>query len=169
MTTYLDARPRPIRRLSRFIAFGVIVLLAVSGLTARLFYLQIVDGGRFATLSTRNRTVLEAVPSPRGLIYDRLGRVLVTNVPTFAIKVRPADLPQELRPQVVERLAALLGIDAAEINATIDSNPGSNFDLVRIAGDVDEATALPDRRGRFRPAGSRDRRRGTPASTPTAR
>ena len=142
MTTYLDARPRPIRRLSRFVAFGVVVLLAVSGLTARLFYLQIIDGGRFATLSARNRTVVEAVPSPRGLIYDRLGRVLVTNVPTFAIKVRPADLPQELRPQVVERLAALLDVDAAEINATIDSNPGSNFDLVRIAGDVDEATAL---------------------------
>ena len=46
MTTYLDERPRPIRQLSRFIAFGVIVLLAVSGLTARLFYLQIIDGGR---------------------------------------------------------------------------------------------------------------------------
>jgi penicillin-binding protein 2 len=142
VTTYLDARPRPIRRLSRFVAFGVVVLLAVSGLTARLFYLQIIDGGRFATLSARNRTVVEAVPAPRGLIYDRLGRVLVTNVPTFAIKVRPADLPQELRPQVVERLAALLDVNAAEINATIDSNPGSNFDLVRIAGDVDEATAL---------------------------
>jgi penicillin-binding protein 2 len=142
VTAYLDDQPLSLRRPSRFIAFGLVILLAVSGLTARLFYLQIIDGGRFATLSTRNRTVLEAVPSPRGLIYDRLGRVLVTNVPTFAIKVRPADLPQELRPQVVERLAALLDIDAAEINETIDSNPGSNFDLVRIAGDVDEQTAL---------------------------
>ena len=27
---------------------------------------------------------------------------------------------------------------AADINATIDGNPGSTFDLVRIAGDVDE-------------------------------
>jgi penicillin-binding protein 2 len=142
VTAFLDDYPRSIRRPSRFIAFGLVVLLAVSGLTARLFYLQIIDGGRFATLSTRNRTVLEAVPSPRGLIYDRLGRVLVTNVPTFAIKVRPADLPQEVRPQVVERLSALLNIDATDINETIDSNPGSNFDLVRIAGDVDEQTAL---------------------------
>ena len=65
----------------------------------------------------------------------------MTNVPTFAVKVRPADLPQAERPQVVERLAALLGMDAADINATIDSNPGSNFDLVRIAGDVDKNTA----------------------------
>ena len=142
MTTYLDGRPQPIRRLSRFVAFGVIMVLAVSGLTARLFYLQVVDGGRFASQSVRNRTVLEAVPSPRGLIYDRAGRLLVTNVPTFAVKVRPADLPQGQRPQVVERLAALLNLDVADINATIDSNPGSNFDLVRIAGDVDERTAL---------------------------
>ncbi len=141
MTTYLDRRPQPVRRLSRFLTFALIVILAVGGLTARLFYLQIVDGGRFATLATRNRTVLEAVESPRGLIYDRSGRALVTNVPTFAVKVRPADLPQAQRPQVVERLAALLSMDVAGINATIDSNPGSNFDLVRIAGDVDENTA----------------------------
>ena len=141
MTGYLDGRPEPIRRTSRFIAFGVVAVLAVSGLTARLFYLQIVDGGRFATLSARNRTVLEAIPAPRGLIYDRSGRVLVTNVPTFVVKVRPADLPQAQRPQVVERLAALLDLDVAEINATIDENPGSNFDLVRIAGDVNEGTA----------------------------
>ncbi len=141
MTTYLDSGPRPVRRLSRFLTFGLIVILATAGLTARLFYLQIVDGGRYATLATRNRTVLEAVQSPRGLIYDRSGRALVTNVPTFAVKLRPADLPQDQRPEVVERLAALLGMDAAEINSTIDANPGSNFDLVRIAGDVDENTA----------------------------
>ena len=142
MTAYLDERPQPIRRVSRFLAFGVVMVLAVSGLTARLFYLQIVDGGRFATLSAQNRTVEEAIPSPRGLMYDRAGRVLVTNVPTFAVKVRPADLPTELRPQVVERLSALLDVPVAEINATIDSNPGSAFDLVRIAGDVEERTAL---------------------------
>jgi penicillin-binding protein 2 len=141
VTTYLDDRPQPIRRLTRFVAFGVVTILAIGSLTARLFYLQVVDGGRFATLSTRNRTVLEAIPSPRGLIYDRAGRVLVANVPTFAVKVRPADLPQDQRPQVVERLAALLDMDVAEINSTIDSHPGSSFDLVRISGDVDERTA----------------------------
>ena len=35
----------------------------------------------------------------------------------------------------------MIGIDPAEINTTIDSNPGSSFDLVRIAEDVDEDTA----------------------------
>ena len=141
MTTYLDQRPKPVRSLSRFLVFGLVVLIGVSGLTARLLYLQIVDGGRFATLSTRNRTVLEAIQSPRGVIYDRKGRSLVTNVPTFAVKIRPADLPLERRPEVVERLSVLLGIDQATINGIVDGNPGSTFDLVRIAGDVDQNTA----------------------------
>ena len=141
MTTYLDQRPKPVRSLSRFLVFGLVVVIGVSGLTARLLYLQIVDGGRFATLSTRNRTVLEAIQSPRGVIYDRKGRSLVTNVPTFAVKIRPADLPLERRPEVVERLSVLLGIDQATINGIVDGNPGSTFDLVRIAGDVDQNTA----------------------------
>ena len=141
MIGYLDDRPKPIRSLSRFLTFALIVILGVSGLTARLFYLQMVEGGRLATLATKNRTVLEAIQSPRGLIYDRKGRLLVTNVATFVVKLRPSDLPIEQRPAVVDRLAALLGMSAAEINATIDGNPGSTFDAVRIAGDVDVNTA----------------------------
>ena len=39
------------------------------------------------------------------------------------------------------RLAALLGKDPADINATIDANAGSRFDLVRVAQDVPETTA----------------------------
>ncbi|MEO8436978.1 MAG: penicillin-binding protein 2 [Chloroflexota bacterium] len=141
MSVFLGDRPRPVRSLSRFLTFALIVVIAVTGLTARLFYLQIVDGGRLATLATRDRTALEAIQSPRGLIYDRNGRALVTNVATFVVKLRPADLPLADRPVVVNRLAALLNMSAAEINATIDGNPGSTFDLVRITGDVDEQTA----------------------------
>ena len=42
---------------------------------------------------------------------------------------------------MVARLAALLKIDPADINGAIDGNPGSRFDLVRVATDVPEATA----------------------------
>ncbi len=141
MNTYLDGRREPVRRLSRFLVFALIVILGVGTLTARLFYLQIANGKQYEALSTANRTVLEPIPAPRGLIYDRNGRLLVSNVPTFSVKVRPADLPNEFRDEVVTRLAALLKIDSADINATIDGNPGSAFDLVRVAQDVDQATA----------------------------
>jgi penicillin-binding protein 2 len=141
VNTYLDGRKESTPRLSRFLVFGLVVVLGVGALTARLFYLQIANGTEYAALSTANRTVEEPIPAPRGLIYDRSGRLLVSNVPTFAVKVRPADLPNSLRDTVVTRLAALLKMDASDIHATIDGNPGSAFDLVRVAQDVDQATA----------------------------
>ena len=141
MSVFLDDRPKPIRSISRFLTFALIVVIGATGLTARLFYLQVVDGGRLATLATHNRTTIESTVAPRGLIYDRKGRPLVTNVATFVVKLRPSDLPLDQRETVVARLAALLHITAADINATIDGNPGSTFDLVRVAGDVDESTA----------------------------
>jgi penicillin-binding protein 2 len=141
VNTYLDGKPLPTRRFSRYLVFGLIVVIAVGTLTARLFYLQITNGTEYAAISDRQRTVDEPIPAPRGYIYDRNGRLLVKNVPTFAVKIRPADLPDDRRDEVVARLAALLRMDPAEINATIDGNPGSAFDLVRVAQDVDKRTA----------------------------
>lgn len=141
MSTYLDGRREYSRPLSRFLVFGLAVVVGLSALTARLFYLQVMSGGQFATMAEGNRTILQAIPSSRGLIYDRTGEVLVTNVPTFAVKIRPADLPEERRDEVVARLSGLIGTPIAEINAAIDGNPGSRFDPVRVAQDVPKETA----------------------------
>ncbi|MBA2757380.1 MAG: penicillin-binding protein 2 [Chloroflexi bacterium] len=141
MSTLMDGGPVEARRLSRFLVFALIVVVGVGALTARLFYLQVSNGRQYATLSTRNRTVLEPIPAPRGVIYDRNGRALVSNVATFAVKIRPADLPNQVRDEVVVRLASMIKMDPSGINASIDANPGSAFDLVRIAQDVDESTA----------------------------
>jgi penicillin-binding protein 2 len=141
MNSYVDGRQPASRSGMRFLVFGLAAILAIGGLTTRLFYLQIVSGGQFAALSEGNRTSLQAIPSSRGLIFDRTGRTLVTNVPTFVVKIRPVDLPEERRDEVVARLGALLNMDTADINASIDANPGSRFDLVRVASDVPDETA----------------------------
>ena len=119
MSVFLDERPRQVKSLSRFLVFGLVSIIAVSGLTARLFYMQIVDGHALAAQAVRNRTVLEPIVAPRGVIYDRNGRPLVSNVPTFVVKLRPADLPLTQRPVVVDRLAALLHMPAPDISACI--------------------------------------------------
>jgi penicillin-binding protein 2 len=129
------------RRPIRFLTFALIVILAFGVLGSRIFYLQVVDGRHLAAQAETNRTVLQAIPATRGLIYDRSGRPLVSNVASFSIKIRPVDLPLSRRDEVVQRLGVLLGIDPAGINEAIDLNPGSNFDLVRIAQDVPESTA----------------------------
>ena len=126
---------------SRFIAFGLVVAIAVSVLISRLAWMQLVDGGRSLAGSGGTTIALQAIPSSRGLIYDRAGRVLVANVPTYTVRLRPADLPMSLREPVVMRLSGLLGLTSSEINRRIDANGGSRFDLVRIATDVPEATA----------------------------
>jgi len=141
VSTLTQERPENDRSIARFLAFGLAVIIGIGVLTARLSYLQLARGSQNAAAADRNRTVLQAIPSSRGLVYDRAGRPLVTNVPSFTVKIRPADLPQSERDAVVTRLGGLLGMDPAEINAAIDANPGSRFDLVRIAQEVPEATA----------------------------
>jgi penicillin-binding protein 2 len=141
MTPFLDGRTETPRPFSRFLVFGLVAVLALGGLTTRMFYLQVISGGQFAELSQTNRTTLQAIPSTRGLIVDRTGKPLVKNVGTNVVKIRPVELPEERRDEVVARLSALLGMTVADINAAIDGNPGSRFDLVRIASDVPVATA----------------------------
>jgi penicillin-binding protein 2 len=138
---YLDGQRAKARPLSRFLVFGLAVIVSITALGARLFYLQIISGGQFAAMSEGNRTALAPIPSSRGLIYDRSGNVLVTNVPTFAVKVRPADLPEDRRDEVVARLSALTGVSELDINTAIDGNPGSRYDAVRVASDVPKETA----------------------------
>jgi penicillin-binding protein 2 len=141
VTDYLDRRVEPARRLSRFLVFALAAVIAIGALTARLFYIQIVNGVEFSALAEQNRTATEAVPAPRGLIFDRKGRPLVTNAAMYSVKVRAADIPEERRDEVVDRLAALLNKDVTEINTAIDANPGTRFDLVRVAENVEESTA----------------------------
>ena len=80
MTPDLDGRREPTRPWSRFVVFGIAAVLAIGGLTTRLFYLQVVSGGQYAELSQGNREVEQAIPSTRGLIYDRSGRALLKTV-----------------------------------------------------------------------------------------
>lgn len=138
---YLGSRLQRDRRPLRFLAFGLVAILVFSVLATRLAYLQLSNGAAYATQAEANRTVQQAVPAPRGLIYDSKGRLLVGNVASFAVKIRPADLPFSQRADVAQRLGNLLGMDASDILATLDTAPGSRYDLVRVAQDVPEATA----------------------------
>ncbi len=137
----MDERPRSVRLLPRFLLFGLAVLLVMSTLAVRLFYLQIGNGPAYQGQATANMTVSQPIPSSRGLIVDRAGRSLVVNVPSFSVKIRPADLPYSQRDVVVARLSQMLGLTSTAINESIDGSPGSRFDLVRIATDVPEDVA----------------------------
>ena len=65
----------------------LIVAAALSLITYRYYSLQITQYDQFLTQSERNRVRLEAVPPKRGLIVDRRGRLLATNVPTHRLSI----------------------------------------------------------------------------------
>ncbi|NJD27070.1 MAG: penicillin-binding protein 2 [Chloroflexi bacterium] len=141
VSVYLDDRPSLAPSRLRFLVFGLAVVVAAGALSARLFALQVSSTSHYTALAVANRTVLEPLPSTRGVIYDRSGVPLVSNVASYSVKIRPADLPESRREEVLALLGSLIGMDPTDINITIDSNPGSRYDSVRVAQDVDPTVA----------------------------
>ncbi len=129
------------RRLTpRLLAFGIAIILAVSGLGLRLFQLQLAQASVFEPRTALGQTTTRPIPVSRGLMYDRRGRLLVENVPTFVLRIVPAELPFEIRPEVAERLSGLTDLPARRIIERLDAHIGSQFEPVRIA-DVETETA----------------------------
>lgn len=129
------------RRLApRFLVFGIAIVLAVTGLGLRLFQLQVAQGAYYETLAEQRLTTTRPIPVARGLMFDRKGRQLVENVPTFVLRILPAELPFEERPAVSDRLSRLTDIPARKIIERLDAHTGSQFELVRIT-DIETETA----------------------------
>jgi penicillin-binding protein 2 len=133
------------RRPARFAVFALAAMVVFSGLTVRLSWLQLTPGQSLGAavppIGAARSLALEPIPSTRGLIYDREGRRLVENVPTFTVRVRLADLPLSRRSEVLGRLAGLLETTPGAINVALDAGSVSRFDAVPIARDVPEAVA----------------------------
>ena len=86
--------------------FVALVILVVSGLTARLAQLQLLDRDRYAEAARDNAVRALRVEAPRGRMFDRSGALLVDNVGAFTVSV----VPYALGERAVPELARLLGL-----------------------------------------------------------
>jgi len=122
------ARPR------RFIALGLSIVVVFTGLTARLYDLQITNGSYYRALSEQNRVLRIPVAAERGSITDRNGYVLARNIPGFAITVLPIDLPRSKQAGLSSALGAVLGRDPAELDKIIDQQRARNpYEPVKVS------------------------------------
>ena len=64
--------------------------VVVAVLIGRLWQLQMVEGRLLSSRSDRNRFREVDVAAPRGVIYDRNGKILARNRPSFTVAVVPA-------------------------------------------------------------------------------
>lgn len=69
--------------LKRTFIFAVISFVLLFILIIRLYYLQVIEGEKYKTLSDENRIATRILIPPRGRIYDRNGEVLATNKQNF--------------------------------------------------------------------------------------
>jgi penicillin-binding protein 2 len=80
---------RPAWRIAAMIA---VVLVAFFALVARLLEVQIFDGATYRAEATANQVRLIPVAAPRGIVYDRHGRVMVRSRPSFVVGVIPSQM-----------------------------------------------------------------------------
>ena len=81
-----------------FIFFGVFL---------RLFDLQVVQGEHLRELADSNRIKIKVIHAPRGVIYDRFGKVLAENEPGFRLIEKDASNPGKLKISFISRDDAL--------------------------------------------------------------
>ncbi|MCS6923809.1 MAG: penicillin-binding protein 2, partial [Fimbriimonadales bacterium] len=112
---------RVITRREYGLLLAVVVVLSV--LIARLWYLQILHGEELAARAELVRTRLLRVPPPRGLIVDRHQRVLATNRAQIIVSVIPDMLRR--RPERIPLVAQRLGMRPDELRELIE-NPKIN-------------------------------------------
>ena len=75
--------------LSRVVGAFIFIILLNLGLIVRLVYLQVVGHEHYATLAKENRIKVAPLPPTRGIIYDRHGRILAENLPSYSLELIP--------------------------------------------------------------------------------
>jgi penicillin-binding protein 2 len=76
-------------------ALLIILLLSAVALFARIYYLQAVRGEEYRVIAEGNKLRNQYILAPRGLILDRYGKTIVSNMPSFEVVAIPNELPED--------------------------------------------------------------------------
>lgn len=123
-----EQREGLLQRVPRLQIIFAVVLLIIATAYWRV---QVVRGEYFHGLAENNRLRRVPIKAPRGLIYDREGRLLVDNVPSYNLlldrsRSRDIDAATEFAGQVLDR-------DPSELASILEREVGkSQFDPVLL-------------------------------------
>jgi penicillin-binding protein 2 len=107
-----------------------VVLLFSGAMVVRLAWLQLVHGAENRARSDENRIRLMPRNPIRGRLLDRHGQVLASSRLTYNLYIQPREVSDAQWPALRDRLAAVLGVGAAELEARRRS--GANAEGFRI-------------------------------------
>ena len=133
--TKTGSKPTKDRSRSKIIFAGFLFALALMGLWARAYYVQVVKGPEYAKMANRQYWASETVSGKRGEIFDRNGLLLAKSIVTPSVYVRPNEIKDPWT--VSHRLGAILGVQPKNIAA--EMGPKKRF--VWVARKISDAQA----------------------------
>jgi len=110
---------------SRFWFLYLILIVSLSALFLRLWYLQIIKGKEYEYTSQMNRIRTVKVPAPRGMILDRNGKIIADNFPSYSAYLFLEDA--EDIAVTLGKAEKILGIGHKELSALVNSAKGPQF------------------------------------------
>ena len=118
----------------RIVGMSIAVSVALLVIVCQLWYLQVLEGGRFQEASDKNRIRIRPIAAPRGILFDRNGLPLVDNRPAFTLSLIPRELERDpdKRDATLGRLAVLLQIPFQELQDAVAKVSSDSFLPVRI-------------------------------------
>src|SRR6266478_4957257 len=97
---------------NRLSIVNVLVVFLLTVLCVRLYLLQMVWGKYYSEIAQNQRIRLLPIPAPRGVIFDRNGKVLVDSRPIYDVILSREDVKDKDFRALVAPLAEGLGLDA---------------------------------------------------------
>jgi len=101
----------------RLIQAFVLILLGV--LCLRLYKLQIIDGKRYSEVAENQRIRLLPIQAPRGVIFDRNGKLLVDSRPIYSV-ILSREISKSIDYSLIKPLSEGLMIDEAFLRERFD-------------------------------------------------
>lgn len=86
-------------------------------LALRMRYLQVEQADQFRLLAEENRINIRLIPPARGQIFDREGRVIAENIPSYRITMVREEAGNV--EQVIARLSGLIELDDNDLNRAV--------------------------------------------------
>lgn len=112
----------------------VFIVICFSILIISLWYLQMIKGEEFKERAVENSIRALVEDAPRGRIYDRQEKLLVTNRPAVVVSIIPAEV-DDLK-KLSERLSKIIAISSEEISQIVKNYQENPFKPVKILDDV---------------------------------
>ncbi|HAX50191.1 MAG TPA: penicillin-binding protein 2 [Ignavibacteria bacterium] len=119
------------KRKNFYYIFTLIIFIVIGG---RLVQLQIINPDKFDKDAERNSVKTIITTPARGLIFDRNGKLLVDNKPSYSVTI----VKKEFDTNNIQTVCGLLGIEPAYLRAELKKIEGTNrFIPTRIQRDVE--------------------------------